>query len=192
MNNIFALSSKFYVFAFLILLWIVPFCAFSQKNLCFNDFENNEYKLKKNAIKVFVFLDTECPISQQYLPNLEALREEFSHNSIQFLAIFPTKGVTNQEVITLQKKYNFHYPFIIDSNKKLTISLDAKTTPEVFILNDKNNILYRGAIDDLYYDLGRKRHNASIFYLENAIKSIIEHQPITIETTQAIGCDIER
>lgn len=192
MNNVFFLSSKFHVFTLLISLWIAPFCTFSQKSLHFKDLANNEYELTKNSTNVFVFLDTECPISQQYVRNLEALRLEFSHKNIQFWAIFPTKGVTNQEIVAFQKRYNFQYSSIIDYNKELTIRLDAKTTPEVFILNDESKILYRGAIDDLYYDLGKKRLKASIFYLEDALNNIIEHQPITIKTTQAIGCDIER
>ena len=75
---------------------------------------------------------------------------------------------------------------------KLTKRLDAKTTPEVFILNDKNKILYQGAIDNLYYDIGKKRPEASIFYLKDALNSIINKQKITIQKTEAIGCDIER
>lgn len=192
MNNIFSLLSKFHVFTLLISLWIAPFCTFSQNKLHFKDLENNEYKLNKNSTNIFVFIDTECPISQRYVRNLESLRLEFNQKNIHFWAIFPTKSVTKEEIIVFQKRYNFQYPSIIDYNKELTIRLDAKTTPEVFILNDKSKILYRGAIDDLYYDLGKKRLKASIFYLEDALNNIIEHQPITIKTTQAIGCDIER
>lgn len=192
MKNIFALSSKFYVFTLLISLYIEPFCTFSQNKLHFKDLENNEYQPKKNATNVFVFLDTECPISQQYVRNLESLRLEFSQKNIRFWAVFPTKGVTKEEIVIFQGKYNFQYPSIIDDRKKLTQTLDAETTPEVFILNDKNKVLYRGAIDNLYYDLGKKRLNASIFYLKNVLVNIIERQPITIKTTTAIGCDIER
>ena len=166
--------------------------AFSQKKLHLKDLENNEYELIKNAINVFVFLDTECPISQQYVRNLETLRLAFSQKNVQFWAVFPTKGVTKDEIIAFQKKYDFQYSCIIDYNIKLTKKLDAKTTPEVFILNNKNKILYRGAIDDLYYDLGKKRPEASIFYLKDALNNIINKQKITIQKTEAIGCDIER
>lgn len=192
MNNIFSALGKVSVFMLLISLDIAPFYSACQRKLSVKDGGNIEYKLKDNSTNVFVFLDIECPISQQYVRNLEALRVEFSHKNIKFWAVFPSKGVTYQEIVSFQKKFNFHYPFIIDFNKELTIKLDAKITPEVFILNNKSETIYRGAIDDLYYDLGKKRRNASIFYLIDALKNSIEGQPITIKTTQAIGCDIER
>ena len=190
MNNVSVLSSKICIFILLISMYFISTEAFSQKKLHLKDLENNEYELIKNAINVFVFLDTECPISQQYVRNLETLRLAFSQKNVQFWAVFPTKGVTKDEIIAFQKKYDFQYSCIIDHNIKLTKKLDAKTTPEVFIL--KNKILYRGAIDDLYYDLGKKRPEASIFYLKDALNNIINKQKITIQKTEAIGCDIER
>lgn len=176
----------------LLSIGIIPFWAFSQKKLHFKDLNNNEYKPVKNATNVFVFLDTECPISQQYVRNLEDLRLEYSQKNTHFWAVFPTKGVTKEEIISFHKKYNFLYPSIMDYGKKLTQRLDAKATPEVFVLNDKNKILYRGAIDNLYYNLGKKRPVASIFYLRNALNCIIKHERMTLKVTQAIGCDIER
>ena len=192
MNNVSVLPSKIYIFILLISMWFIPTGAFSQKKLHLKDLNNNEYKVIKNAINVFVFLDTECPISQQYVRNLETLRLAFSQKNIHFWAVFPTKGVTKDEIITFQKKYDFQYSSLIDYNMKLTKKLDAKTTPEVFILNNRNKILYRGAIDDLYYDLGKKRPEASIFYLKDALNNIVNKQKITIQKTEAIGCDIER
>ena len=173
-------------------MWFLPTESFSQKKLHLKNLENSEYRLVKNAVNVFVFLDTECPISQQYVRNLETLRLAFSQKNIQFWAVFPTKGVTKDEIVAFKKKYDFQYSSIIDYNMKLTKKLDAKTTPEVFIWNNRNKILYRGAIDDLYYDLGKKRPEASIFYLKDALNSIINKQKITIQKTEAIGCDIER
>ena len=192
MNNVSAISSKIYIFILLISMWFKPTGAFSQCKLHLKDLNNNEYKIIKNTINVFVFLDTECPISQQYVRNLETLRLAFSQKNIQFWAVFPTKGVTKDEIIAFQEKYDFQYSSVIDYNMKLTKKLDAKTTPEVFIVNNKNRILYRGAIDDLYYDLGKKRPEASIFYLKDALNNIINKQKITIQKTEAIGCDIER
>lgn len=185
-------SNKIYKIIIAIFLLIISFSTFSQTKIRFKDLDNIEYKLTKNSIYIFVFLDTECPICQQYIRNLETLRLEFSQKEVRFWAVFPTKGVTKQEIVAFQKKYSFQYPSIIDYDKKLSVKLDAKTTPEVFVVNDVDEILYQGAIDDLYYDLGKKRSKARIFYLKNALNSVIQHQPITIKTTVAIGCEIER
>ncbi len=192
MSKLSFLSYKTQVLIIALSLWNAHFVILSQNKIHLKDLENNAYKPIKNAVNVLVFLDTECPISQQYVRELETLRLAFSQENIHFCAIFPTKGVTKHDVVVFQKKYNFLYECIIDYDKKLTIRLNAKTTPEVFIVNDKNKIFYQGAIDNLYYDLGKKRLKASIFYLKNALNNIIEHQPITIKSIQAVGCDIER
>jgi hypothetical protein len=81
---------------------------------------------------------------------------------------------------------------IVDTNHILTRFLDAKITPECFLVDSNLNILYRGLIDDWVRELGRTRQYVENHYLENALDLYLKNKPILIKETDAIGCIIQR
>jgi hypothetical protein len=56
----------------------------------------------------------------------------------------------------------------------------------VFTMNQKR--IYRGAIDDWMNELGQARIKAGKFYLQDAIISGCNRQPVAIRETVAKGC----
>ena len=83
-------------------------------------------------------------------------------------------------------------PTIIDTNHIITNYLDAKVTPECFLLDSNLNILYSGLINDWIKELGRKSQHINNHYLEENIKHFLNKEPITINQTKAIGCIIQK
>ena len=157
----------------------------------FRDIQGEQYTSGQN-IQVFVFLDTECPISQRYTSYLQELSVKFQQSDISFFGIFPTANTHEDDLRAFGIKYNLSIPFVVDKFHHLTKILDATATPEVFVLGKNHEILYQGMIDNKYYDLGKSRNQASEFYLLNALEAILKNQKPQIPYIQAIGCDIER
>jgi peroxiredoxin len=157
----------------------------------FRDIKGEQYTSGRN-IQVFVFLDTECPISQRYTNYLQELSAKFQQSDISFFCIFPTANTHEEDLKAFREKYNLTIPFIIDKYHHITKLLDAIATPEVFVLGKNHEILYQGMIDNKYYDLGKSRVQATEFYLVNALEAILKNQKPQIPYSQAIGCDIER
>jgi len=81
---------------------------------------------------------------------------------------------------------------IIDTNQVLTYFLDAKVTPECFLLSKDLEFLYQGLIDDWIKELGRKGQNIHNDYLIDAIETYLKNELVTTKKTNAIGCIIER
>ena len=79
----------------------------------------------------------------------------------------------------------------MDRNFALTKQLNAKITPEVFVVNENRAILYHGAINNWYYALGRNRMHITEHYLEDAIKAILHKEKILKDYVAAIGCFIK-
>ena len=79
----------------------------------------------------------------------------------------------------------------MNAKQTLTKQLEASVTPEVFLVNAKQKIQYQGMIDNQFYTLGKSRNVATEHYLKDAINAFLSNQPIKINTTQAVGCDIE-
>lgn len=161
------------------------------ENFKFRDINDSQY-FSGADIQVFVFLDTECPISQRYTNDVQELSAKFQALGVSFFGVFPTANVHEDDLKVFGIKYNLTIPFVIDKFHYLTKLLNATVTPEVFVLGKNQEILYQGMIDNKYYDLGKSRKQASEFYLLNALEVILKNQKSSIPYIQAIGCDIER
>ena len=85
-------------------------------------------------------------------------------------------------------KMGYTYPYLIDENSEIANSFGAKTTPHIFLLNNKKLLVYKGAIDDNYEDINKVKE----FYLEDAIKQLVKGKRIKVSETKPIGCSIKR
>lgn len=138
---------------------------------------------------VFVFIDPNCPISQKYIPRVNSLADEYD---LSVYGVQPNPGIDNAEIIKFKEDYEFRFPVINDTNQKLTYYLNASVTPEVFLLDNSGTIIYSGAIDNWFFDLGRYRKAATIHYLKEALDSNYGTLFSVNNKTKAIGCLIQR
>ena len=141
--------------------------------------------------KVFFAIDPECPLCISYSKTINELYESYQ-DSLEFYAFLPSPIFSKENTDFFVKKYHFNIPLIVDTNQTITSFLDAKITPECFLLDNDLNTLYQGLIDDWVKELGRKRLNIDSKYLHEAIISYLKNDSIIINKTNAIGCVIER
>ena len=86
-------------------------------------------------------------------------------------------------------------PVLHDRKRGLVALLGATTTPEAFVLRREGEqwvVVYRGLIDNLYADVGRRRRNATAYYVREAIDAAVAKQPVKMPVRAPIGCLIER
>lgn len=141
--------------------------------------------------RLFVFYDTECPICQKSSKRLQEMYEKYGQN-VAFKAVFSTKSLKKSDIKHFNKEYNFTIPYVIDRQHHLVEQYDAKTTPEVVLLDKNGAEVYRGAIDNQFFGLGKYRPKTTEFYLQNALEALQTHQPIEPPKTEAVGCLINR
>jgi len=83
---------------------------------------------------------------------------------------------------------NYQYQYLLDFQSKLANSFGAKTTPHIFMFNEKYQLVYKGAIDDNYKDITQVKN----FYLKDAILEHSQKKKIKNNSTKAVGCSIKR
>lgn len=143
-------------------------------------------------LKVYFFLATSCPISQQYTAYINKFASSSRLMGIETTIVFPTGNENiNKEVSVFLNTYSVSAPYIIDRRYRFAQKLHASVTPEVFVLNDKDEILYHGAIDNWFYALGENRINITSHYLEDAIQQLLQKQKVTLPFVKPVGCFIE-
>ena len=89
------------------------------------------------------------------------------------------------------KEYKIATPQILDSKQKLAKELKAEMTPEAVVLNGKNEVVYRGRIDDTYAALGKKRAKPTTYDLKSAIEAVLAGKQPNVKETEAVGCYID-
>jgi thiol-disulfide isomerase/thioredoxin len=138
-------------------------------------------------LQVFVFLSPECPLCQNYTGLLNKLNQQYA-GKVRLYGIIPGRTFTVESVTAFARKYKITYPLLIDASLELSHYLQASITPEVIFLNDKNELVYKGAIDNWLKDLGKQRVKVTENYLLDAIGQNLAHQPAGIKRVKAVGC----
>jgi peroxiredoxin len=144
---------------------------------------------QNKAFKLFVFLSPECPLCQNYSNKLNDLSRHYATNVITY-GIIPGKAYSNDVIKRFIEQYNIQFPLLIDHNKQLTSYLHAVVTPQAILLNDKNQLVYKGAIDDWAVSLGKQRVTTTKYYLRDALQQSLSDKTVLIKRTKAVGCRI--
>ena len=146
---------------------------------------------QNNKGKVIFTLDPECPLCKSYSKEINNLFQKYQ-NEIDFFNVFPATQYNQNKIRDFINKNHLNIPTIIDTNHVITNYLDAKVTPECFLLDSNLNILYSGLINDWIKELGRKSQHINNHYLEENIKRFLNQETIKINHTKAIGCIIQK
>ena len=155
--------------------------------------DNNQsgYLLKTASEKpcVYIFLSPECPLCKNYAVTLNNLHRQFK-DEVRFYGIIPGNAYSSKEIKAFASNYQINFPLLTDSNKILSNYLQASITPQVILLDKKQHLLYKGAIDNWAVSLGKQRLQPTQFYLKDALEKSLQNELITIKRTKAVGCKI--
>ena len=142
--------------------------------------------------KVVVFLAPLCPICQDYTYFLNALHDQWLATDVpvEMVGVFPEGSASLEDIEDFADTYRVAWPLQLDK-EGFVDSLDARWTPEVFVLDSLGKVHYRGRINDLYVSLGKHRPKPKRHDLRDAMAALVSGQAPRDSVTQAIGCPIE-
>ncbi|GAB4460176.1 MAG: hypothetical protein OHK0029_23780 [Armatimonadaceae bacterium] len=146
----------------------------------------------EQRVRVFVFLGKDCPISRGYLPALNRLYAKYSlGNGVDFFGVASEPAVTRQEAERHYQEFKTAFPVLFDASLLLVQALKPTHVPEAFVLDRKGNLIYRGAIDNAYLALNRRRPKAEEAYLADAITAAQSDRKPEKARTQPVGCVLD-
>ncbi len=148
--------------------------------------------LKAKKAIVVIFLGTECPLSNQFLPELAQLHQEYSDHGVQFLGINSNRQDTPDRVAGHARKHKVPFPVLKDPNNQVADQFGAQRTPEAFVITPAGKILYQGRIDDKF-GIGYQRPGKEVRRdLACALDEVLADKPVSVARTPAAGCLIGR
>ncbi len=158
------------------------------------DLQGTIHELGQNdhrAVRAFVFLSTECPVSNSYLQTLSKLKSNLDTEKVELFGVVTDSTVTRAEAAKHFQEFKLAIPVLFDPAGHLAAMLKPTHVPEAFVLDASDTLVYRGAIDDTWGSVGRRRARASQHYLSDAITAIVTGMPVPLARTKPVGCLFE-
>lgn len=146
---------------------------------------------KDTKAVVVLFLGTECPINNQYLPRLGELHKEYAEKGVAFVGVNSNVHDTATRVASHAKANAIPFPVLKDVGNVVADDFAAKRTPEAFVLSPAGTILYRGRIDD-QIGVGFKRKEPTRRDLAVALDETLADKAVSTPLTDTPGCLIAR
>jgi peroxiredoxin len=140
---------------------------------------------------VVAFLSFDCPMSAGYARPLADLAAATAEKGVKFVAFCPTDDEP-AKVAEQAAEFKFGFPVFKDEKLRAADALGATTTPQVFVLNAKGEVQYRGLIDDGYARRLVPNKKVSERYLEDALAAVLAGKPVLVAKTDPVGCRIVR
>jgi len=158
------------------------------------DAKGKEHSLadcKDSKAVVVVFLGTQCPINNAYVPTLNQMHKDYSSKGVSFYAINSNSQDTPQRIADHAKQHQIPFPVLKDTGNTVADVFKAERTPEAFVLDASGKILYRGRIDDQH---GYKHRRETPFKKElvTSLDEVLAGKPVTTPVTAVEGCIISR
>ena len=141
---------------------------------------------------VVVFTCNHCPYALAWHDRVIALARDYADRGVRVLAINPNDAEryprdSLQAMRERVQRGDFDgVPYLRDETQEVARAYDAKTTPDVFVLDADGLLRYRGAPDADYDDPAQ---NAA--WVRDALDGVLEGRDLDRPQTPPVGCSIK-
>jgi peroxiredoxin len=166
--------------------------ASAQKEIRLVDLDGRSFDpLAWNNAKavVFIFVRTDCPVSNRYAPEVQRLIREFQPQGIDFFLVYPDPASTVEQIRRHVKDYDYQATVLRDPEHLLVSRTGVTVTPEAVVLS-AGKMVYRGRIDDRYLAFATVRPAPTVYDLADTLLALLKGPKPEFRTTTPVGCYI--
>ncbi|WP_239692477.1 thioredoxin family protein [Microbulbifer mangrovi] len=148
---------------------------------------------------VLEWFNKDCPYVRKHYGsgNMQALQKKYTDADINWLTVISSaKGKqgylepAQAQEVAASHKLNASAPFLLDTDGSMGRAYGAKTTPHMFIINPKGEVVYAGAIDD------NDSANPAVIpdsnnYVAAALDASLAGNAVATASSRAYGCSVK-
>lgn len=86
------------------------------------------------------------------------------------------------------EKQGYDWVYAVDEKSQIANAFGANRTPEVYVFDKNDKLVYKGAIDDNPGDAGGVKRQ----HLKLAIDATVEGKDVAVKESRSVGCGIKR
>lgn len=144
------------------------------------------------AATVVVFTCNHCPYALAWHERIVEVARDYAGRGVKTLAINPNDAerYPRDSLAAMRERVGAgHFdgvPYLHDESQQVARDYDAKTTPDLFVLDASGNLRYRGAPDADHEDPSQ-----AASYVRDALDAVLDGRTPAIAETEPIGCSIK-
>ena len=140
---------------------------------------------------VIVFECNHCPYVVASIERMNNMSDYCNSKQIGFVGINSNDASVyandSFEHMVKRAKNGMPYAYLYDETQEVAHSYGAKRTPEFFLFNSDNTLVYRGRMDDS----PRDPTQATTSELKDAIDAMLDERTPAVSETESIGCSVK-
>jgi thiol-disulfide isomerase/thioredoxin len=140
-----------------------------------------------------MFICRHCPFVKHIEKGLTQLGHDYAGKSIGIVAISSNDAANHPEdapesLAEQAKELGTAYTYLYDETQEAAKAFDARCTPDFFLFNSGQRLVYRGQFDD-----SRPGNGAPVTGkdLRGAMDALIAGQPVSTDQKPSLGCNIK-
>jgi peroxiredoxin len=141
---------------------------------------------------VVVFTCNHCPYALAWHDRIIGVASDYADRGVHMLAInpndadrYPRDSLDAMRARVERGEFD-GVPYLRDESQEVARAYDARTTPDVFVLDSGGVLRYRGAPDS---DQDDPTENAA--WLRGALDAVLEGRVPDPDETRSVGCSIK-
>jgi len=156
------------------------------------DTEGGMHELDAAPATAVVFTCNHCPYALAWHDRVVAVAGDYAPRGVRVLAINPNDAerYPRDSVPAMRERVQkgdfAGVPYLRDESQEVARAYDAKTTPDVFVIDAAGVLRYRGAPDADYED-----PSLGAAWLRGALDAVLEGRAPDPEQTDPVGCSIK-
>ncbi|MBF0263934.1 MAG: thioredoxin family protein [Gammaproteobacteria bacterium] len=175
-----------------------PVCDFNQPAINFNlpDYDGKIWNLEQckgeNGLLI-MFICNHCPYVKAIIDRIVRDTNDLKTMGINSVAIMSNDQSLYEEDSTenmklLAQKYQFNFPYLIDSSQEIAKNYGAVCTPDFFGYNGQLQLQYRGRLDESRKESANSEVKRDLY---EAMKQVAETSQGPKEQIASMGCSIK-
>lgn len=146
---------------------------------------------KDKKLLIVFFSCNHCPYVQAYEDRIKKIQSDYAEQ-LQIVAINSNEDVNYPEdsFEEMKKRANnkqFNFPYLRDETQDVAKAYGSTHTPEIFLFDNKREMVFHGKIDDNWQD----EKSVKSQYLRNAVDELLAGKQVSVPETFTIGCTIK-
>ena len=163
-----------------------PAPAFTLKDETGKTHSLSQYQGK---VVVLEWTNPGCPFVQRHYQakTMQNTLQSLSGKNVVWLAVDSTSTDTADTALSWKKEQGFSYPMLRDTEGTVGHAYGAKTTPHMYVIDEKGVLRYSGAIDDD----PRGKSATPVNHVKAAVDAVLSGKPVPEASTEPYGCSVK-
>lgn len=140
-----------------------------------------------------IFICNHCPYVHHAMPEILMIAADYRVQGLGIIAISSNDATASphdgpEMMAEFAFQHSFDFPYLYDQTQEVAKAFDATCTPDYFLFDSQDQLVYRGQLDDSRPGNGIPLSGSD---LRNAIDGVIYNRLIAQNQKPSMGCSIK-